>query len=190
MFYVQLNNSTCGLTHTPAKPLPFKRVGYITGTPLLISKAMQWLVPSTWLMGAPFQHTSDITEHCHCTHVKQPHWSLSRKHFHKQCCCYTDCDDILAPYISLWMVPSLVNEMVLEAQAMCSHYPEAVWLWYALSDCVCTIPSFKWSLFDKSWSHISKFKVTFYININPIFLWQKPCSISTYLISIQLFQWL
>ena len=32
-------------------------------------EAMQWLVCNTQLMGAPYQYTSDVTEHCHCTCV-------------------------------------------------------------------------------------------------------------------------
>ena len=39
---------------------------------------------STCLLGTPYQWTSDITEHCHITHVKTP-YRMSNHYFHSQC---------------------------------------------------------------------------------------------------------
>ncbi|KAG1816299.1 hypothetical protein DFJ58DRAFT_834057 [Suillus subalutaceus] len=43
---------------------------------------MQHVVRSTCTMGAPYQWSSDITEHCHITHVKRPYRMTNHKDFH------------------------------------------------------------------------------------------------------------
>lgn len=137
-------------------------------------EAMQWLVPSAPLMGAPYQHTSDIMERCHCTHCKRPFRSSSKKNYHEQCCRYMDRDERLRNfglYTSLVSNhASLVNEMISEANEMRSHYPEAVWLSHALPKGDRSIPGhlIKASLFDKSRSHVSdKYHIAFLLNIKP-----------------------
>ena len=64
---------------------------------------------------------------------------------------------------------SLINEMILEAQEMSSHYSEAIWLSHALPEGDRAIPShlIKSSLFNKSRSHVSKFNIVFLLNKNP-----------------------
>lgn len=49
-------------------------------------EAMQWLILSTHLMGAPFQQTSDVTKQCHCTHCKRPYQASSKKNYYEQSC--------------------------------------------------------------------------------------------------------
>ncbi|KAG2357545.1 hypothetical protein BDR07DRAFT_1453046 [Suillus spraguei] len=51
---------------------------------------MQHVIQSTRAMGAPYQWSSDITECCHITHVKQPYHMTNHKNFHGQCCCFLD----------------------------------------------------------------------------------------------------
>ncbi|KAG1751022.1 hypothetical protein EDB19DRAFT_1893166 [Suillus lakei] len=51
---------------------------------------MQHVIWSTRAMGAPYQWSSDITEHCHITHVKQPYHMSNHRDFHGQCCRFFD----------------------------------------------------------------------------------------------------
>ncbi|KAI6000249.1 hypothetical protein EDC04DRAFT_2529870, partial [Pisolithus marmoratus] len=46
----------------------------------------QHIMCSTWAMGAPYQWSSDITEHCHITHVKNPYHLSNCCDYHGQCC--------------------------------------------------------------------------------------------------------
>ena len=46
----------------------------------------QHIVHSTQAMGAPYQWSSDITEHCHITRVKAPFCLFNRHDYHGQCC--------------------------------------------------------------------------------------------------------
>jgi hypothetical protein len=84
-------------------------------------------------MGVPYQHTSDITEHCHITHVshvKTPFRQSSHHNFHKQCCCYMDHIEkmrLFGLYVSLkYNNASLLNEKFNEASEVANHYPEAM----------------------------------------------------------------
>ncbi|KAG2058806.1 hypothetical protein BDR06DRAFT_980194 [Suillus hirtellus] len=64
---------------------------------------MQHVVQSTRAMGAPYQWSSNITECCHITHVKQPYCLSNRKDFHGQCCCFLDRQEKLH-FFQLYMV--------------------------------------------------------------------------------------
>lgn len=136
-------------------------------------EAMQWLVRSARLMGAPYQYTSDITERCHCTHCKRPFRSSSKKNFHEQCCRYMDRDEKIKHFGLFTSLlsngSSLTNEMILEAQEMRSHYPEAVWLSHALpkGDRAAASKLVKSSLFDKVHARVSKFNIAFHLNKAP-----------------------
>ncbi|KAI6135392.1 hypothetical protein EDD17DRAFT_1779107 [Pisolithus thermaeus] len=50
----------------------------------------QHVARSVHLMGAPYQWSSDITEHCHITHVKMPYCLSNRQDYHVQCCHFLD----------------------------------------------------------------------------------------------------
>ncbi|KAI5985157.1 hypothetical protein EDD15DRAFT_2137305, partial [Pisolithus albus] len=50
----------------------------------------QHVVRSTQAMGAPYQWSSDITEHCHITHVKNPYHLSNHRDYHGQCCRFLD----------------------------------------------------------------------------------------------------
>lgn len=95
-------------------------------------ESMQGVVESAKLLGAAYQYTSDITERCHCTHVKKPWRSTNHRMPHVQCVRYMDRQEKCRKfelYTSLrYHGAGLVNEMVLEAGVMSSHYPEATWL--------------------------------------------------------------
>ena len=51
-------------------------------------EAMGGIAHSVVRMGASYQYTSDITEHCHITHVKTPYQMSNHCNFHQQCCHY------------------------------------------------------------------------------------------------------
>ncbi|KAG1825737.1 uncharacterized protein BJ212DRAFT_1295109 [Suillus subaureus] len=79
---------------------------------------MQHVVQSTRAMGAPYQWSSDITERCHITHVKQPYCMTDHKDFH----------------VLKSQQASLIYKMSREANAMALHYPEATWISTVLPD--------------------------------------------------------
>ncbi|KAG1803838.1 uncharacterized protein HD556DRAFT_1429421 [Suillus plorans] len=64
---------------------------------------MQHVVRSTRAMGAPYQWSSNITEHCHITHVKQPYCLSNHKDFHGQCCHFLNWQEKLH-FFQLYMV--------------------------------------------------------------------------------------
>ncbi|KAG1724156.1 uncharacterized protein EDB91DRAFT_1239997 [Suillus paluster] len=93
---------------------------------------MQHVARSTRAMGAPYQWSSDITEHCHITHVKRPYRMSNRRDFHGQCCRFLDQQEKLQ-FFQLYTVlksqrASLIYEMSREANTMVLHYPEATWI--------------------------------------------------------------
>lgn len=95
-------------------------------------ESFQGVIQSSRLLGAPYQYTSDITERCHCTHVKKPWRSTNHRMPHVQCVRYMDRQEKCRKfelYTSLrYHGANLVNEMVAEAGVMANHYPEAQWL--------------------------------------------------------------
>ncbi|KAN0078155.1 hypothetical protein V8E55_010212 [Tylopilus felleus] len=71
---------------------------------------------SVCAMGAPYQWSSDITEHCHITHVKTPYHLSNHRNFHKQCCHFLDHQESYTPFscISLSKPPQeIAKEMPL-----------------------------------------------------------------------------
>ncbi|KAG1773359.1 hypothetical protein EV702DRAFT_1181125 [Suillus placidus] len=109
---------------------------------------MQHVVRSTRAMGAPYQWSSDITEHCHITHVKRPYRMTNHKDFHGQCCRFLNRQEKLQ-FFQLYT-------MSREANAMALHYPEATWISTVLPDeqyVGAGKPII--SLFTKDHSHIS-----------------------------------
>ncbi|KAG2144682.1 uncharacterized protein EDB93DRAFT_1241240 [Suillus bovinus] len=54
------------------------------------NELMQHVTQSTCVMGAPYQWSSDITKHCHITHVKRPYHMTNHKDFYGQCCRFLD----------------------------------------------------------------------------------------------------
>ena len=116
---------------------------------------------ATRKMGAPYQHTSDITERCHATHVKAPYRRSSRHNFHEQCCRFLDRLEkmqLFNLYVSLkFFGGSLVNEMRNEASEMADHYPEATWLSQVLPPGDVAIGNSRpaASLFHKARRHLS-----------------------------------
>ncbi|KAG1844477.1 hypothetical protein F4604DRAFT_1884447 [Suillus subluteus] len=79
---------------------------------------MQHVTRSTRAMGAPYQWSSDITECCHITHVKQPYRMTNRRDFH----------------VLKLQCTSLIYEMSREANTMALHYPKATWISTVLPD--------------------------------------------------------
>jgi hypothetical protein len=95
-------------------------------------EGLQRVAWNVCMMGVPYQHTSDITEHCHITHVKTPYCRSSHRNFHEQCCHYMDCVKkmcLFSLYVSLKSSNvSLLNEMFNKASQVANHYPQAMWL--------------------------------------------------------------
>ncbi|KAF7984714.1 hypothetical protein HWV62_13026 [Athelia sp. TMB] len=87
-------------------------------------------------MGAPYQYTSDITERCHMTHVKQPFRRSNRRNFVEQCARYLDRLEKVSKFDLYTRLrssgASLLNLMVEEASEVADHYPEATWLSHVL----------------------------------------------------------
>jgi hypothetical protein len=129
---------------------------------------------STRMMGAPYQYTSDITERCHATHVKDPFRRSSRHNFHEQCCRFMDRLEkmrIFDLYVSLKFYGSnLMNEMVNEASEVADHYPEATWLSRILPPGEIAIgnSAVRSSLFHKARRHLSDNQAAaFTVTANP-----------------------
>ena len=87
---------------------------------------------STRAMGAPYQWSSDITERCHITHMKNPYHLSNCRDFHSQCCHFLDRQEkqhLFHLFTTLKMVgASLINEMAYKADLMQLHYPELTWM--------------------------------------------------------------
>ncbi|KIM86842.1 hypothetical protein PILCRDRAFT_86461 [Piloderma croceum F 1598] len=137
-------------------------------------EAMGSVAHSVIRMGALYQYTSDITEHCHITHVKTPYQMSNHRNFHQQCCCYMDHVEkshIFALYTSLKANNiSLLHEMFHEASEVSNHYPKAVWLLHTLphGEDAAGSSKAKSSLFNKSRSHLSdNHSITFLVNLAP-----------------------
>ncbi|KZP15179.1 hypothetical protein FIBSPDRAFT_750832 [Athelia psychrophila] len=129
------------------------------------------------LMGAPYQWSSDITERCHITLVKQPFRSTNKRaDFPAQCARYMDrlekCRQFQL-YTSLtYHRRSLLNVMVEEATDIADHYPEATWLSHALPAGEYSVrgAAAKRSLFDKVRNQVSDdHEVAFSVTIQPHF---------------------
>lgn len=84
------------------------------------------------LMGAPYQWTSDITERCHITHVKNPYRSSNKRNFHEQCCRFMDRVEKCRIFHLYTIVkergPSLVDEITTEANHVSTNHPETDWI--------------------------------------------------------------
>lgn len=91
---------------------------------------------NTAYMGAPYQYTSDITERCHITHVKQPYRQSNRRNFSEQIARFMDRLEKVAQFDLYTRLKrhgvSLLNVMVEEASEVANHYPEATWLSHVL----------------------------------------------------------
>ena len=95
-------------------------------------KLAQHVSRSTRAMGAPYQWSSDITERCHITHMKNPYRLSNRCDFHSQCCRFLDRQEkqrLVHLFTTLKTAgASLINEMAYEADLMQLHYPELTWM--------------------------------------------------------------
>ena len=82
--------------------------------------------------GHPYQWSSDITERCHITHMKNPYHLSNHRDFHTQCCRFLDWQQkqrLFHLFTTLKTVgASLINGMVYEADLMQLHYPELMWI--------------------------------------------------------------
>ena len=82
-------------------------------------EAMAGVIRNITRMGASYQWTSDITKHCHITHVKTPYQMSNHRNFHQQCCRFMDRVEkacLFRLYTSLKTNgASLLNKMVHEA---------------------------------------------------------------------------
>lgn len=119
------------------------------------------VVKCTKTSGAVYQFSTDTTERCHITHVKDPFKHSNRRNFHEQCCRFMDRvekTDQFRLFVSLKAHgASLVNEMINEASEIANHYPEQLWLSRAIpeGETIVAKRSPSTSLFDKSHSHLS-----------------------------------
>ena len=99
---------------------------------------MHGVAESVRLLGAPYQWSSDVTERCHITHVKQPYRFSNRRDFHSQCVRYLDHIEkahLFDLYVRLKSRKmSLLNEMATEAGELATNYPEAEWMSHVLPD--------------------------------------------------------
>ncbi|KAF7973201.1 hypothetical protein HWV62_15785 [Athelia sp. TMB] len=99
-------------------------------------EAMWRIVYNAEYMGAPYQFTSDITERCHMSHVKQPFRASNRRNFVEQCARYMDRVEKVALFDLYTRLKhngaSLLNIMVDEASTVADHYPEATWMSHVL----------------------------------------------------------
>lgn len=89
------------------------------------------------MMGASYQFTSDITKHCHRTHVKTPHRQSSKRGHHEQMVRWMDRTEkvcIFGLYTILeYNHISLVNAIVQEVSEATDPYPKETWLAQVLS---------------------------------------------------------
>ena len=104
-------------------------------------------------MGTPYQWSSDITEHCHITHVKIPYHLSNCQDYHAQCCCFLDQQEkqhLFQLYTTVKSLSSpLLTEMVNEARLMALHYPDFDWISGALpSKCYIGSIHVQRSIFD------------------------------------------
>lgn len=130
---------------------------------------MQFVVHSIRAMGAAYQWTSDITEHCHIVLVKQPYCLSNQCDFHSQCCQFLDCEEKMHLFTLFTTIKTggsaLLNEMHQEANQMATHYPESQWISQVLPDehqfpiCTRQLPS----LFKRAHSHISANETTAFL---------------------------
>ena len=109
-------------------------------------------------MGAPYQWTSDITEHCHITHVKTPYRLSSRRNFHEQCCRYMDCVEKCLTFTmyttTKTLGPTLATEIANEADQVAIDDSELPPLTSPESN-IGTTPTVPASLFTKTCSHFT-----------------------------------
>ena len=109
-------------------------------------------------MGAPYQWTSDITEHCHITHVKTPYRLSSHRNFHEQCCRYMDCVEKCLTFTmyttTKTLGPTLATEITNEANQVTIDDSELPLLTSPESN-VGTAPTALASLFMKACSHFT-----------------------------------
>lgn len=150
---------------------------------------MHWNIPKLELMnsvlgsvkkmGAPYQWTSDITERCHITHVKDPYRHSNKRNFHEQCCRFMDriekCNIFHLYTIIKELGPTLTNEIAQEARHLADNYPETSWISEVAFEYVSGVVSVgqshtKSSLFSKSRSHLSDDKTSaFTVAVKPHF---------------------
>lgn len=135
---------------------------------------MQGVADSIRHMGAPYQYTSDTTERCHITCAHTPYAVTNKQDFHPQCCRYMDRQEKVRRFSLYTRLKhsnaSLVNEMVREASALSSHYPEAIWLATVAPGEVSAGNKrlLRPTLFDKTRSHVSDDQAnTFSVTIRP-----------------------
>lgn len=140
---------------------------------------------SVKFMGSPYQWTSDITERCHITHVKEPYRKSNKRNFHEQCCRFMDrvekCRIFHLYTIVKELGPSLTNEIAIEANHVANNYPEAAWISELTTGYESGVISvgqslstnhavLRSTLFDKSRSHFSDDKTSaFTVAIKPHF---------------------
>ncbi|KAF9477723.1 hypothetical protein BDN70DRAFT_810175 [Pholiota conissans] len=129
---------------------------------------MQHITRSIRAMGAPYQHTSDITERCHIVLAKRPYRLSNRRDFHAQCCNFLNREEKLR-FFQLYTIlkdsgAPLLNMMYREAHEMAIHYPESVWISNILPNerRVFSTRGHA-SLFSKGHSHISADNTTAFL---------------------------
>lgn len=158
---------------------------------------MNSVAGSVKTMGAPYQWTSDITERCHITHVKDPYRKSNKRNFHGQCCRFMDRIEkcrIFHLYTTVKELgPSLTNEIALEANNLANNYPETSWLSelaelavgyesgvVSVGNSASMGRSIRSSLFEKSRSHFSDDKTSaFTVAVKPHLAAMTVASITT-----------
>ncbi|KAF7971739.1 hypothetical protein HWV62_20051 [Athelia sp. TMB] len=109
-------------------PIPHFKIPKLEGMLRVSDNARQ--------MGAPYQYTSDTTERCHITHVKEPYRHTNGRDFHAQCIHWMDRKEKVINFETYTALEyagvDLMNIMVNEATDVANHYPEAAWLSHVL----------------------------------------------------------
>ena len=127
---------------------------------ILKLKLAQHIAWSLRQMGSPYQWSSDITEHCHITHVKTPYHLSNCQDYHAQCCCFLDRQEkqcLFCLYTAVRSLSSpLLGKMVNKARLMTLHYPNSDWISGALpSEHHIGSAHVLRSIFDNPCSHVS-----------------------------------
>ena len=147
-------------------------------------EGMGRVVYNARIMGAPFQYTSDITERCHITLVKEPYRHSNKRNFHEQCARYMDRTEKARLFQLFTTIQasgtglvnkspashSLLTTMVDEASQLADHYPEATWLSHVQADGVHCIsgPASRPNLARNRHHQVSDdFSTVFLVNVKP-----------------------